>query len=152
MGDLHPEMLSWQTLFPMFFPSASAVLSSAFMTDTASSRALFISFKYKGSSQVHCPLQRPISLHWLKAALNDVLRLRCVPLKCLIEGDLHLSMCISRDSWQNRANIQMKEKKKKKDLGDLEKYVKRVKVISLIYTGREYLVATQLQSIKRLKC
>lgn len=46
----------------------------------------------------------------------------------------------------------MKEKKKKKDLGDLEKYVKRVKVISLIYTGREYLVATQLQSIKRLKC
>lgn len=63
MGDLHPEMLSWQTLFPMFFPSASAVLSSAFMTDTASSRALFISFKYKGSSQVHCPLQRPISLH-----------------------------------------------------------------------------------------
>lgn len=38
------------------------------------------------------------------------------------------------------------------DFRGLEKYVKRVKVISLIYIGKEDLVATQLQSIKRLKC
>lgn len=43
-------------------------------------------------------------------------------------------------------------KKKKKRLWRPGKYIKRVKVISLIYIGKEDLLATQLQSIKRLKC
>lgn len=47
---------------------------------------------------MHCHLERTVSLHQLKAALDDVVRLICVPVICLIEGGLHLIMCISRES------------------------------------------------------
>lgn len=47
---------------------------------------------------MHSPPERHVSLHQLKAALNDAVRLRRVPLRGLMEGDLHLTMCISRES------------------------------------------------------
>lgn len=53
-GGLHSEMLSWQTLFPIFFPIYLTVLSAAFVTDTASARRWVVSFHSKIKVQTRC--------------------------------------------------------------------------------------------------